>query len=518
MREENPPGRAERSKISLFAVSKPAACIGGPAGKCSLEKRKLTNNRKAQSHPVDDEQLQDKEEQARPHHNHAGGAWRYRAHRATENNGGRREVYNTHGGGERQENSAKVPLPRPLAAGLKFQRDRRHLQTPHEDVQYAEHAARNSKGKGRVERVKEGWSDVRASASKRGAATHDLRVRPAERHPSYAGKCSLRRTSCTETCKRESPAFRIPTIEKTRKEKTGKGSPLTHETTAHFHRSVALAGVSSGAAEKGPTVQCPRSAVVDGRRASRSWVVVTEEEVTMEVMEGRRSKGRSYPVDVPRAKEEVELLQEKRRRRRADGRSGRTVPSVARVYARRRMPPKTGSTLPPRVRAHIPLTSLRLDAEGGALTTTILPPGRWGGRLQGGVYARDGTAELLSAGGGPRHTGRVRMEHHGPEVGCAAGWGGRARSRCGRGARGLVAKRMGSRGCVLRRRAGQRPGGQAARRRAHLHGYRCTDAGVAVDVDECAMKPVRRGGSLLVSERRPAVVWDTTTVRRREVD
>ncbi|KAJ6557489.1 hypothetical protein B0H19DRAFT_1070149 [Mycena capillaripes] len=39
----------------------------------------------------------------------------------------------------------------------------------------------------RVERVKEGWGDVRSSTGKGGTATHDLRVRP-----SYLGKCPLR--------------------------------------------------------------------------------------------------------------------------------------------------------------------------------------------------------------------------------------------------------------------------------------------------------------------------------------
>jgi hypothetical protein len=33
----------------------------------------------AQPHPDDDDQLQDAEKQPRAHHNHAGGAWRYRA-------------------------------------------------------------------------------------------------------------------------------------------------------------------------------------------------------------------------------------------------------------------------------------------------------------------------------------------------------------------------------------------------------------------------------------------------------
>jgi hypothetical protein len=63
----------------------------------------------------------------------------------------------------------------------------------------------------RVEHAKKGWGDVRASTGKRGTATHDLH---------HTWKCPLRRTSRTETCKREAPKFRIATIEKARKEKT----------------------------------------------------------------------------------------------------------------------------------------------------------------------------------------------------------------------------------------------------------------------------------------------------------
>jgi hypothetical protein len=41
-----------------------------------------------------------------------------------------------------------LPLLRPLAVGSEFQRDRGHPRAPHEEVQYAEHAAPNSKAKG----------------------------------------------------------------------------------------------------------------------------------------------------------------------------------------------------------------------------------------------------------------------------------------------------------------------------------------------------------------------------------
>ncbi|KAJ7656582.1 hypothetical protein B0H17DRAFT_1146184 [Mycena rosella] len=84
--------------------------------------------------------------------------------------------------------------------------------------------------------------------------------------------------------------------------------------------------------------------------------------------------------------------------------------------ARRRMPSKTGAdALPPRVQAHLPLGVLATYSAfrgGGAVECRQGCMPEWG---------EGGTAELLSAGRGPRHPGRARMEHHEPEVGCGVG-------------------------------------------------------------------------------------------------
>ncbi|KAJ6568518.1 hypothetical protein B0H19DRAFT_1231837 [Mycena capillaripes] len=120
-------------------------------------------------------------------------------------------------------------------------------------------------------------------------------------------------------------------------------------------------------------------------------------------------------------KEEVELL-EKEKRAAACGIVERHLP--ARVV-RDELPPKTGSTLPPRTARDDYSTS----EVGGAAECKE-------------VYARDGTAQLLSATRGSRRTGRTRMEHH--EVGYGVG-GGRANEmalraggsvRCRRGGAG----------------------------------------------------------------------------------
>jgi hypothetical protein len=79
-----------------------------------------------------------------------------------------------------------------------------------------------------------------------GTATHDLRIHPKKRHHSHAGKCPLRRSSRTETCKGEAPNSTSPQWKKQRK-KDRQRWPLTHETTAHFH-----GGVWCGAAGNGP--------------------------------------------------------------------------------------------------------------------------------------------------------------------------------------------------------------------------------------------------------------------------
>ncbi|KAJ7770046.1 hypothetical protein B0H16DRAFT_1452410 [Mycena metata] len=151
--------------------------------------------------------------------------------RVAGNDGGRRGVYSAYETPVTVSESACLAFSQdsqnaPLAAGSESQRDRRHLRAPDREVQYAEQSVGNSKG-----RVKDRWVDIRASTDKRGTAMHDLRVRPAKRHPSHVGKCSLRGASRAETCKRERQIPR-PHNRKKREKKTGKKSPLTHETAA----------------------------------------------------------------------------------------------------------------------------------------------------------------------------------------------------------------------------------------------------------------------------------------------
>ncbi|KAJ7770064.1 hypothetical protein B0H16DRAFT_1452426 [Mycena metata] len=209
---------------------------------------------------------------AKSPHNYAGDAWRYRARvnivrgkieviarkrkeqcelgrplvyastqRVADNDGGRRGVYSAY---ETPVTTARVPL----AAGSESQRDRRHLRAPDREVQYAEQSVGNSKGKAqspdrtpaqRIGRVKDRWVDIRASTGKRGTAMHDLRVRPAKRHPSHVEKCSLRGASRPETCKRERQIPR-PTTEK-KKGKKGQAKNR-HSPTKQLPTSTAVGG------------------------------------------------------------------------------------------------------------------------------------------------------------------------------------------------------------------------------------------------------------------------------------
>jgi hypothetical protein len=120
-----------------------------------------------------------------------------------------------------------VPLLRPLAAGSGFQRDRQRLRATHEQVQYTEHAAPNSKGK----RTKPRWGahavgrQRQRRLGKHGTVTHEPRVRP------------------TQGNARSAEPLAPNTQERTHK-------------VLHPTQCVALAGVSSGAAEKGPMAQC----------------------------------------------------------------------------------------------------------------------------------------------------------------------------------------------------------------------------------------------------------------------
>ncbi|KAJ6505026.1 hypothetical protein C8R45DRAFT_1180972 [Mycena sanguinolenta] len=131
--------------------------------------------------------------------------------------------------------TGKVPLLRPLAAGSEFQRDRGHPRAPHEEVQYAEHAAPNSKGKGAKPRrhpCAAGRSVERQSASKKAGRRPRIHRQAGDRNarsPRLLRKTtSLPRREMpapqnlsTETRKREPSQFHIPAIEKN-KEKAKK--------------------------------------------------------------------------------------------------------------------------------------------------------------------------------------------------------------------------------------------------------------------------------------------------------
>ncbi|KAJ7258596.1 hypothetical protein C8J57DRAFT_1234195 [Mycena rebaudengoi] len=108
---------------------------------------------------------------------------------------------------ERRDSESATP-----AAELELQRDRRHLRGPHKEVQVRAESRGGTRAQW-VESVKEGWGDVHASTGRRETTTPDLRVRPQNDIPP------------TE------PAPKNPgsPIEKTKKEKTGKRSLLTHE-------------------------------------------------------------------------------------------------------------------------------------------------------------------------------------------------------------------------------------------------------------------------------------------------
>ncbi|KAJ7679671.1 hypothetical protein B0H17DRAFT_1139090 [Mycena rosella] len=105
------------------------------------------------------------------------------------------------------------------------------------------------------------------------------------RHPNSAsapqndtlptGKCLLRSASRTETCKRESPKFRIATIEKTRKE---KALPQNH---------------------------CPLPPQCVPLAGCWSRVVVTEEELALVVVEGQSSRKEHGPLRVGVCEERV---------------------------------------------------------------------------------------------------------------------------------------------------------------------------------------------------------------------
>ncbi|KAJ7893664.1 hypothetical protein B0H14DRAFT_2559649 [Mycena olivaceomarginata] len=198
-----------------------------PAKIMAIKKKSKNNRRKAQPHPVDCEQLQDDEEQPRAQHirGKRGDSDETRSEMRAQSSAGRATV-NDPGYTARTDEGGETKTPNSSEI-CELHKTRR-----------ARAGSADGTPAQRVERVKEGWGDVRASTGKRGTPTHNLRVRPAKRHPSHAGKCPLRRTSPSETCKSE-PTPKIPesTIEKTNKEKTGKDR---HSPTKQLPTSTAV--------------------------------------------------------------------------------------------------------------------------------------------------------------------------------------------------------------------------------------------------------------------------------------
>jgi hypothetical protein len=226
----------------------------------AIKKSRKNNGGKTQPHAADDGELQDDEEQPREPHNRAGGAWRYRAHAGIvsgkieaivmkrevkcelsrpsvyapthssdvhpASDGQRPEVYRSDEGGEPKtpearmhvslfRKTARVPLsqqdqdPSEIADICGFHRKKCSTRSNLQETRRARAQSPDGTPAQRVERLKEGWSDVRASTGKRGTTMHDLRV--------HLG--SLRRASRTETCKRAPPNSRIPTTEKNKERK-----------------------------------------------------------------------------------------------------------------------------------------------------------------------------------------------------------------------------------------------------------------------------------------------------------
>ncbi|KAJ7455683.1 hypothetical protein B0H11DRAFT_1926070 [Mycena galericulata] len=129
----------------------------------AIKEKSRKSSPKGTPHPNDDEQHQD-EEQPKAPHNHA--VVRRLIHPRSS-----QQARTTTGEGVRYTTRTDEGGETKTLDG--FQRDRRHVRARHEEVQYAEHAAQNSKGKGtkprqdaaqRVEPVKEGWVTPRSAA------------------------------------------------------------------------------------------------------------------------------------------------------------------------------------------------------------------------------------------------------------------------------------------------------------------------------------------------------------------
>ncbi|KAJ7020845.1 hypothetical protein C8F04DRAFT_1241704 [Mycena alexandri] len=132
----------------------------------------------------------------------------------------------------------------------------------------AEDTAQNSKGKSRK---------PRRDAS---VATHDLRIRPAKRHPRPSPRSETSAEPLAPNTQQNRQILFNPAPQNPSTKKRTKRSPLTHERSAQFHCS----------ARPGRRPKNPRSVGVPS--CAKSRVVIMEEEVALEVVEpGPRRNG-----------------------------------------------------------------------------------------------------------------------------------------------------------------------------------------------------------------------------------
>ncbi|KAJ7289602.1 hypothetical protein C8J57DRAFT_1459537 [Mycena rebaudengoi] len=150
---------------------------------------------------------------------------------------------------------------------------------------------------GRVERVKEGWGDIRASTSRRGTAMHDLRVRPAKQHPSHAGNPRFAGPLAPKDVTENPQNPASPQSKKQGEKRQAKDRHSPTKTTARFRtdgavvlegrpRVVVLVLLRLGF---GVHLRAQRR---DSRALVLRWprMVVIEKEVALEVVEGRSSR------------------------------------------------------------------------------------------------------------------------------------------------------------------------------------------------------------------------------------
>ncbi|KAF8157671.1 hypothetical protein K438DRAFT_1777163 [Mycena galopus ATCC 62051] len=255
-------------------------------------KSQQNNRRKAQPHPDDDEQLQDGEEQSRAPHNHADSAWRHRAcveivPGKIEAIAMKREVkselspsayapihssdVHPASDGQGRGKTRSIQRERMRARQRKChssalsQQDQKSDECSVRSILHQTRRARaqipNGMPAPRVEHVKEGWGDVRASKGKRGNATHALRV-----HSSYMYGPGRRE-------------------ERSRRERIGGAVVFEYKP-----RVVVLVVLRLGFGRAFLRSGAMLVGLCSAWCALRSWVVMMEEDMALEAAQGPRPK------------------------------------------------------------------------------------------------------------------------------------------------------------------------------------------------------------------------------------